>query len=39
VLSEGEIIGTSDDVIVSVFQADDGVHWSVSRRFQREKQG
>lgn len=31
VLSEGETIGTSDDVIVSVFQADDGVHWSVSR--------
>ena len=28
VLSEGETIGTSDDMIVSVFQADDGAHWS-----------
>ncbi len=31
VLSEGETIGTSDDMIVPVFQADDGAHWSVSR--------
>ena len=27
-LNEGETIGTSDDVIVAVFQADDGAHWS-----------